>query len=151
MTSKITHPDVGRRLAAVRLQRGFSQGAVARRAGIAPSYLSRLETGKVHPTFRMVARIAGALRIPMEELVATAASSKPRRGGCPVTKGGHCLLDLIRSERQARRPGEEAFSPREIRLLQRLADWMQGASAERLRAMEIVLEEFTRRGEPRRA
>jgi transcriptional regulator with XRE-family HTH domain len=127
----------------------MSQGAVARRAGLAASYVSRLETGKVHPTFRTVARIASALRLPLTELTEGPEARTPR-GACPVTSGGHCLLDLIRPDSHARRPGEEAFSSRQIRLLQRLASWMQTASAERMRAIEIVIEEFAKKDELRK-
>ena len=136
-------PDLGRRLAAERLRRGLSQGTVARRAGIAPSYLSRLETGRVHPTFRTLVRVATVLQVPLDDLVA-GPSARPAGGACPVTRCGDCLLDLLRPESHARRPDEEAFSPRQVKLLRVLADWMQGASAERLRAIEVVLEEFTR-------
>ncbi len=55
------------------------------------------------------------------------------------------MLDLIRSEAQATRIASgEVYTPREIRLLQRLAQWMQGVSSDRLRAMEILLDEMTR-------
>jgi transcriptional regulator with XRE-family HTH domain len=141
-------PEVGRRLAAARLRRGLSQGTVARQAGIAPSYLSRLETGRVHPTFRTVVRVARTLRVDLDELVA-GPSERFSRGACPVTREGLCVLDLIQAESHARRPGEEAFYPRHVKLLRRLADWMQDASSERLRAIEIVLEEFSQGREER--
>ena len=47
MTDETFAEDVGRRLAAARLRRGFSQVGVARRANLTASYLSRVETGKV--------------------------------------------------------------------------------------------------------
>jgi hypothetical protein len=55
------------------------------------------------------------------------------------------MLDLIRSPAQVTRmTSGEVYTPREIRLLQRLADWMQGAGPDRLRAMEVLLDEMLR-------
>jgi transcriptional regulator with XRE-family HTH domain len=52
--------DGGERINASRLARKLSQVAVARRAGIAASYLSRIESGNVHPTLGTALRIASA-------------------------------------------------------------------------------------------
>lgn len=137
-------PDVGSRLAAARRRRGLSQGTVARLAGIAPSYLSRIETSKVQPTFRTVLRVAGALKVSPEEIIGPGPVSQDD-GACPISTSGRCMLDLIRSPAQVTRmTSGEVYTPREIRLLQRLADWMQGAGPDRLRAMEVLLDEMLR-------
>ncbi|UCF67102.1 MAG: helix-turn-helix transcriptional regulator [Acidobacteriota bacterium] len=136
-------PDVGRRLAAARLQRGLSQRTVGRRAGIAASYLSRIETGKVQPTFRTVVRIAEALKMPLEEIDAPTPTDEPRQGVCPVSASGHCLLDLIRTEIADEDSADgELYTTRHVRMLRRFAAWLQSAGADRLRAMEIVLDEL---------
>jgi len=136
-------PDLGRRITAARLRRGYSQGTVARLSGVAPSYLSRIENGKIQPTFRMVLRILKALRVELDEIVDSGALSRPEKGHCPVSRHGRCLLDLVRSESDLTR-GEkvEAYTPRQIRLLRRLAMWMRSARPDRLRAMEILLEDW---------
>lgn len=145
MPPKSTNRGIGRRLAAARLQRGLSQGSVARRAGLAPAHLSRIETGKVHPTFHTVMRIATVLKVPLQELAISADSSEHDRGPCPLTSRGRCMLDLIRSELEVERGVEgEAFTPRQVRLLRRFAAWLQGVPPDRLRAMEVLLEELTR-------
>jgi len=137
-------PDVGSRLAAARRRRGLSQGTVARLAGLAPSYLSRIETSKVQPTFRTVLRVAGALKVSPEEIVGPGPLSQDD-GACPISTSGRCMLDLIRSPAQvARMVSGEVYTPRAIRLFQRLADWMQGAGPDRLRAMEVLLDEMLR-------
>jgi len=135
-------PEVGSRLRTLRLLRGFSQGTVARRAEIAPSYLSRIETGKVQPTFRTVLRVLRALRAQIEEIVDT-TQQEGRRGGCPVSHDGSCLLGLIRPEAQVA-VGGDFYSPREIRLLRRMAEWLRRMQPDRLRAMEILLDDLTR-------
>jgi len=143
MTSEVSLPDVGRRLRAARLQCGLSQGTVARRAGIAASYVSRIETGKIQPSFRTVLRIQRALKLELEEIL---GPPEEHRGPCPVSAGGICMLDLILSEKDvARRPGAakgEHYTPREVRLLHRVAIWIRHANPDRLRALEIVLEDL---------
>ena len=62
-------PDVGQRIAANRIRRGLSQTLVSRRTGLDPSYLSRIETGKVHPTVRTAMKIAAAMQITPGELL----------------------------------------------------------------------------------
>jgi transcriptional regulator with XRE-family HTH domain len=56
----------------VRDERGLEQADVAKRANLAISQLSRLEHGEINPSWGTVRRIAGALGLPMSELVARA-------------------------------------------------------------------------------
>ncbi len=146
MTRKDRPLDIGRRLSTARLRRSMSQGTVARRAGLAASYLSRIETGKVQPTFRTVFKIANAMNVPLEEVVTPNALERRDGSGCPVTMHGHCLLDLIRSESEITAGGdaEETYSPRQVRLIRRFAGWLQAAGSDRLRAMEILLDDLSR-------
>jgi len=145
MTAKPKRPDIGQRLAAARMRRGLSQGTVARLSGIAPSYLSRIETGKVHPTFRTVQNIAGSLKVSLDEVIGPTPSHDHSDGRCPISTTGACMLDLIRSEVQVSRVASgEVYTPREVRLLQRLATWMKTVGPERLRAMEILLDDLMR-------
>ena len=137
MTPKPTPDNLGQRLAAARLQRGLAQARVARDAGIAPSYLSRVETGKVHPTFRTVVQIVEAIGAGLDELAAPPAA-KHRDGPCPVTEKGQCLLDLIQATKDP-----ESYTPREIRLLRRFGQWLKTAEPGRVRAMELILEDLT--------
>ncbi|MFQ5653326.1 MAG: helix-turn-helix domain-containing protein [Planctomycetota bacterium] len=143
MTSRPHEPDLGRRLASARLQRSLSQGTAARLAGIAPSYLSRIETGKVHPTFRTVLRIATALRLPLDQVAGPGPLDKLKDGPCPISAGGHCLLDLIRCDAAADGSEQpEVYTPRQVRLLRRFATWLRRIQPDRLKAMEVLLEEL---------
>lgn len=137
MTPEASADDVGRRLSAARLQRGLAQGSVARDAGLAASYLSRIENGKVQPTFRTVMQIVNAIGADMEEIVGPGPESHHRDGPCPVTARGRCLLDLIASE-----PDGEHYSPREVKLLRRFAGWLKSAQPSRVRAIEVLLEDL---------
>jgi transcriptional regulator with XRE-family HTH domain len=135
MTSNSIPPSVGQRLAAARLQRGLAQTDVARRAGLAPSYLSRIENGKVQPTFPTVMSVVHAIGADPSEIVGPVTPEKKSRGPCPVTARGRCLLDLIGTKSD-----EEHYTPREIRMLKSFAALLKSAKPERVRAMEVLLE-----------
>ena len=134
--------DIGKRIAATRAQRGLTQGLVARRAGTDPSYLSRIETGKVHPTVRTALRIAAALRISLDDLL---GPSPPEFQGrdCPVSPSGHCLMDLIDTHApDAVSTEPDKFTPRQLRLLSRFSRVVQHADRTLLRALEVVTDQI---------
>lgn len=142
--------EVGKRIAAGRVKRGLSQGVVSRRAGIDPSYLSRIENQKVQPTVRMALRIAEALRLPLEELLG-ASPAEQKGQPCPVSISGACLLDLIDTgARSVRGSRPETYTPQQLRLLRRLTALVQRASPKTLRALELLLKEIVDGGAQRR-
>jgi transcriptional regulator with XRE-family HTH domain len=140
LTETASPPEIGRRLGALRASRGLSQGTVARLASLSPSYLSRIENLKIHPTFPTVWRILRALNADVSDILDAEDLKRTPPRSCPITQGD-CLLDRMRSEIEvARNSGEGFFSPREIRLLRELATWMKSAPAEKVRALELLLE-----------
>lgn len=56
-------------VAQLRLQKGWSQAELARRADTSQPYIARLELGRVDPGVRTVRKIAKALEVPMMILV----------------------------------------------------------------------------------
>jgi len=138
MTSSATHPAIGQRLLSARLQRGRTQSEIARGAGLAASHLSRIENGRIQPTFPTVLGIARALGVGLHELIDPATPDGGARGPCPVTARGRCLLDLIAPEADA-----EHYSPREVRLIRRFAAWLKQSNGDRVRAMEVLLDDLT--------
>jgi transcriptional regulator with XRE-family HTH domain len=138
MAQKSRNLAVGRRIVASRVQRGLTQAVVSRRAGIAPSYLSRIETGRVHPTVGTALRIAAALRMSLDELLGSTAV--PDHRTCPVSRSGRCLMDLIATGVDSD-PDPERFTPRQIRLLRRFAALVQEGSPHLLRALEVLVAE----------
>lgn len=139
---KKTPIDLGKRIAATRAQRGLSQGLVARRAGTDPSYLSRIETGKVHPTVRTALRIAAALRISLDDLLGPSPSDFEGRN-CPVSPSGHCLMDLLDTH-AANGVSEDPdkYTPRQLRLMSRFARVVRDSDRTLLRALEVLLEQI---------
>lgn len=63
---------IGERIRAVRLERGESQEAVARRADIATMTLLRVEHGRSQPSLATLAAIAEALEVPLADLLGAA-------------------------------------------------------------------------------
>lgn len=60
---------VGLNVQNARRDRGLSQEELAARADVNQSYLSDIERGRRNPSLLVLARIAGALGVDVEELV----------------------------------------------------------------------------------
>jgi len=61
----------GKRLRALREERGWSQEEFADRAGLHRTYVSAVERGVRNPTLSVLERLAKALGVSMAELVRT--------------------------------------------------------------------------------
>ena len=60
---------LGGRVRTRRERRRFSQTTLARRAGVHPNVVGRLERGTYNPTVLKLRAIAAALRVPLRDLV----------------------------------------------------------------------------------
>ncbi len=117
---------------------------MCRRTGLAPSYLSRLESGKIQPTVSTALRLARALHVSLDELL---APSPPEVHGrvCPVSPSGECILDL--PELEARAGGKalrHVLTGSQIRLLQRFTALVQRSDGELLGALNVLLRGLER-------
>jgi transcriptional regulator with XRE-family HTH domain len=139
MRNRLTKPHLGQRVAASRSQLGLSQTDVAKRAGLAASYLSRIENGKIHPTVPTAQKIAGALRVPLGELLGPTPLQQKDQG-CPVSARGICLIDLI-DHRPEVRSGDatEHYSPRQVRLMRRFTKLVRQGSPELLKSLDVLI------------
>jgi transcriptional regulator with XRE-family HTH domain len=91
------HEDrIRRRLRALREERGLSLETVAHAAGMAPSTLSRLETGKRRLAVDHLAPLARALGTSVDALVAPEPESDPRVRRRARTVDGMRVLPLSR-------------------------------------------------------
>jgi HTH-type transcriptional repressor of puuD len=139
LAQRSTKPDLGQRAAAHRSQLGLSQTVVAERAGLAASYLSRIENGKIFPTVPTAQKIATALRIPLSELLGPTPAQKKRKG-CPVTAKGVCLIDLIDPKWGFGSRGRaERYSRRQLRLMRSFTALVREGSPELLKSLEVVV------------
>lgn len=143
MARKTKEVEVGTRIANGRLHRGLSQTTVARRSGIDPSYLSRIETGKVHPTVRTALRIATAMKMPLADLLGP-SPPEIKEMPCPISSSGRCLMDLISTGMEGDgHPGEvEHYTPRQLRLLRRFLTLLQRSNPALLRSLEVLFAEI---------
>ena len=90
-------PDIGERVQNVRLRRMWTQVRLAREAGVSPTTVSGIETGKIgRPHFGTLGKLARALGVAPEELL---GSREPveQQGPVPLSLGW------------ARETGEGAF------------------------------------------
>lgn len=153
MTRSSGGAEIGRRISARRIQRGLSQGTVSRRAGMDPSYLSRIETGRISPTLRTAMKIAEALGCTLDDLVAPFATQEPG-STCPVSSSGHCLMDQVTATRSHPAGSGHKVTPREVRLLRQFSELIESAEPGMLGALEALLRELQRgsgtQGESRR-
>ena len=78
---------VGERIKAARLAAGISQNQLAKRAGVSQAGLSAIESTTKSPNVDTLERIANALRIPLQELLAPAP---PEQG-----ETGHCWIPVL--------------------------------------------------------
>ena len=59
---------VGKRIQALRLNRGLSQEGLAERMGINAKYLGFIEQGRANPTLDLLIQLAHALKVEMVDL-----------------------------------------------------------------------------------
>ena len=69
-----TPPEVGATLQKMRLQRGLTLDDLSRAAGVSKSMLSQIEREKANPTIAVTWRLANALGVGIEELLASEAA-----------------------------------------------------------------------------
>ncbi|MDH3626616.1 MAG: helix-turn-helix transcriptional regulator [Acidobacteriota bacterium] len=132
-------------MAAARLRRSRSQAAVARDAGIAPSYLSRIETGKVQPTYRTLSRIARAMEVQLDELVPFDPAEHRHGVQCPISQEGTCMLDLIRPETYAAHGSHgEDYTPRQIKLIREFSLFIRRIPTDRQYALTVLMADLMR-------
>lgn len=62
--------NIGETIRTFRLQRGMSQGDIEKRTGLLRCYLSRVENGHTIPSLYTLAKIAGAMELPLAHFFA---------------------------------------------------------------------------------
>lgn len=96
LASDTLHDRVRRRLRDLRTERGLTLEAVAARAGVDVSTLSRLESGKRRLGLDHLPALAAALGVSTDELLGPARREDPRVHSHPRTHDGLTLWPLTR-------------------------------------------------------
>ena len=77
--------NMGERLESIRGLRMWTQARLAKEAGVSPTTVSAIETGKIgRPHFGTIGKLAGALRVAPEELQGSRAAMEGPR---PLSMG----------------------------------------------------------------
>ena len=150
MTGGLMH--LGTRILQARNQNKVSQTELARRAGLAASYLSRIENRKIDPRPKTLRKIAGALGIPVAELFRE-GSATAELHQCAVTMSGSCIMDSMRSRKNKRRraqPGTESYTPRQLQLLRMSNYLIQNGNARVLDSLDLLFSSLMSSSESRR-
>ncbi len=66
--------DIGQTIRNFRLQKGLSQGDIEKRTGLLRCYLSRVENGHTIPSLDTLAKIAGAMEMPLARFFSDTAA-----------------------------------------------------------------------------
>lgn len=59
----------GNNLKRLRIEKGISQGDIARKLDVSRSFISNIENGKTNPTLTTIAKLAKAISVPIDELM----------------------------------------------------------------------------------
>jgi transcriptional regulator with XRE-family HTH domain len=74
---------IGRRIAEIRAEKGFTQESFADHAGITLQYLQRLEGGKQNFSIKTLNRLAGLLGVSFDDLMVPPKDMSARSGRPP--------------------------------------------------------------------
>ena len=84
--------SVGRKIHQLRSESRLTQRELGEVTGLAVSYISRVENGRLTPTLPTLTKIADALSVPLTALF-DAQVTLEAKDVCPVSLDGRCLLD----------------------------------------------------------
>lgn len=89
-----TSSNLAANIRQLREARGMTQDQMARLSGIPRPTWANLESGQSNPTLSVLVKVAGALRVPLEELIAPprAVVKVYRAGSLPTTARGKVRL-----------------------------------------------------------
>jgi transcriptional regulator with XRE-family HTH domain len=72
--------NIGETIRNFRLDRGMSQGDIEKRTGLLRCYLSRVENGHTIPSLDTLAKIAGAMELPLSNFFADSGHTNGSKG-----------------------------------------------------------------------
>ncbi|MBI5499778.1 MAG: helix-turn-helix transcriptional regulator [Deltaproteobacteria bacterium] len=93
--------DVGRRIAELRRQKGYTQERLAEKAEVSIKFLQRVEGGRENLTVRSLTRFAALLQVGVPELFTVPVNRTVRRGRPPTAEPGHRAGARPRSRKPA--------------------------------------------------
>jgi len=81
--------DKGKIIRRLRMENGFTQAALAEKIGATESFICQLETGKRHPKYETLCRIASALGVPINQFYEDGEpeNERPQEGAQDYPRG----------------------------------------------------------------
>lgn len=132
--------SVGRKIHQLRSESHITQRELGEATGLAVSYLSRVENGRLTPTLPTLTKIAAALSIPLTALF-DASSTLEAKDACPVSLSGRCLLDHPFTGRGKRaKKGVETYSREQLEALRLCNFLLHTGDNELLRTLLTMLK-----------
>jgi transcriptional regulator with XRE-family HTH domain len=131
--------SIGTRLIQLRNQKGLTQQQLGDLAGLAASYVSRIENRHLEPRPHTLSKIAIALGVPMSEIFQE-RSSQLGTLQCVITSSGNCIMNLLHPSHGKRlHPAVESYDPHQLQLL-RMANYLiQTADKRLLDSLDVLL------------
>jgi len=132
--------SVGRRIRELRLESRVNQRELGEVTGLAVSYLSRVENGRLTPTLPTLKKIAGALAVPLTVLF-DAEATLEAKDQCPVSLSGRCLLDhpFVGRGRKSME-GVETYSREQLEALRLCNFLLHTGDKELVRTLSTILK-----------
>ncbi len=132
--------SVGKKILQLRTESRKTQREVAESTGLAVSYLSRLENGRINPSIRTLTRISEALGIP----VASFFDQGPileTGDHCPVSPSGRCILDQLHAGK-GRKPkaAMESYSTQQLEVLRMCNFLLHQGNKEIITSLSTVMK-----------
>jgi transcriptional regulator with XRE-family HTH domain len=86
--------NIGANVRRLRVQAGLTQGQLAERAEMADATISRVERGRLEPSSTLISKLAGALRVKVDDLLGTPREPSKARYRASVSKLVAAVDDL---------------------------------------------------------
>lgn len=132
---------IGARILEIRDRKGITQQQLSRGSGIAGSYLSRIENGRLEPGPKTLRRIAQALETPISELFDERPSPYGRAAHCAIGVAGNCIMERLDSrKRKLGMPRRKQWSARQLQLLREAAYLIQTANERTLATFDFLFK-----------
>ena len=131
--------SVGRRIRQLRLKSKKTQRDISETTGLAVSYLSRLENGRITPSVRTLTKLAGSLGV---SVTAFFDSERVLEQGdrCPVSLSGRCILEHAFVGRGRRPNTPEPYSQKQLEILRQCNYLLHKGDADLLMTLSTVMK-----------
>ncbi len=132
--------SLGRKILQLRLDARKTQREISEVTGLAISYLSRLENGRINPSVRTLDKISEALGVQVSSFF-NGESVLEAGDRCPVSPSGRCILDQPFVNR-GRKPksGLECYSPEQLKALRMCSLLLQTGRPQIVRSLNTLIE-----------